>query len=49
MVRFFAMGKPTGFLDFPRELPLARDPAERVHDWNEFHDHTDDATLQEEQ
>jgi glutamate synthase (NADPH) small chain len=42
------MGKPTGFLEFPRELPLARDPAARVHDWNEFHDHTDDATLQKQ-
>ena len=29
------MGKPTGFLEFPRELPLARPPAERVRDWHE--------------
>jgi glutamate synthase (NADPH/NADH) small chain len=35
------MGKPTGFMEFPRELPLARAPAERVHDWNEFHAHSD--------
>jgi len=33
------MGKPTGFLEYPRELPLDRTPAERVRDWNEFHDH----------
>lgn len=30
------MGKPTGFLEYQRELPSDRDPAERVHDWNEF-------------
>lgn len=33
------MGKPTGFLEFPRELPLARDPVKRVRDWQEFHAH----------
>ncbi|MCL5099076.1 MAG: glutamate synthase subunit beta [Candidatus Omnitrophica bacterium] len=31
------MGKPTGFLEFNRELPTDRQPAERVHDWSEFH------------
>src|SRR5206468_4172057 len=40
------MGKPTGFLEFPRELPLARDPAARVHDWLEFHEHADESMLQ---
>ena len=39
------MGKPTGFLEFPRELPLARPPAERVRDWNEFHEHAPDKLL----
>src|SRR5262249_3361138 len=42
------MGKPTGFLEFPRELPLARAPRERIGDWNEFHAHTKDATLQQQ-
>src|SRR5581483_9644961 len=42
------MGKPTGFLEFPRELPLARHPRERVHDWQEFHEHADDAMLQKQ-
>ncbi len=42
------MGKPTGFLEFPRELPLERAPAERVHDWHEFHAHTEDAVLQKQ-
>ncbi len=37
------MGKPTGFMEYPRELPLARPPAERVHDWHEFHEHADPA------
>jgi glutamate synthase (NADPH/NADH) small chain len=42
------MGKPTGFLDYPRELPLARDPATRVHDWNEFHEHCDETMLKKQ-
>jgi glutamate synthase (NADPH/NADH) small chain len=39
------MGKPTGFLDYPRELPLAEPPAERVHNWDEFHGHGDESLL----
>jgi glutamate synthase (NADPH/NADH) small chain len=39
------MGKPTGFLEYPRELPLAVEPAERVRHWDEFHGHADEATL----
>jgi glutamate synthase (NADPH/NADH) small chain len=42
------MGKPTGFLEFPRELPLARHPAERVHSWSEFHEHADEAMLRQQ-
>jgi glutamate synthase (NADPH/NADH) small chain len=42
------MGKPTGFLEFQRELPTSRPPAERVHDWLEFHDHMPEAKLQEQ-
>src|SRR3954467_1922128 len=42
------MGKPTGFLEFPRELPLARHPVERVHDWHEFHHHSSDEHLQKQ-
>ena len=30
------MGKPTGFLEFTRELPKKRDPQERVHDYKEI-------------
>jgi len=40
------MGKPTGFLEYPRELPLVRHPAERIGDWSEFHEHTQDEKLQ---
>ncbi|MFZ5595549.1 MAG: glutamate synthase subunit beta [Bacillota bacterium] len=31
------MGKPTGFMEYQRELPLDRDPLDRIRDWNEFH------------
>ena len=33
------MGKPTGFIDYLRELPLDRSAVERIVDWNEFHHH----------
>jgi glutamate synthase (NADPH/NADH) small chain len=39
------MGKTTGFLEFKRELPLVRAPAERIADWTEFHGHADDGLL----
>ncbi len=42
------MGKPTGFLEYTRELPVDREPAERIHDWQEFHDHFTDADLQQQ-
>jgi glutamate synthase (NADPH/NADH) small chain len=42
------MGKPTGFLEYPRELPLVRDPDARVHDWLEFHEHADESLLQKQ-
>ena len=31
------MGKPTGFMEYSRELPLDRPPAERIHDYLEIH------------
>lgn len=31
------MGKPTGFMECQRMLPLDRDPLERVKDWKEIH------------
>ena len=33
------MGKPTGFLEYPRELPTDRRPLDRLSDWDEFHEH----------
>src|SRR5438105_11943858 len=42
------MGKPTGFMEFPRELPLDRSPLQRIGDWNEFHDHADETMLQKQ-
>ena len=42
------MGKPTGFMEFPRELPLDRSPLQRLGDWREFHDHADDTMLQKQ-
>ena len=42
------MGKPTGFLEFRRELPLAHSPVRRVHSWDEFHEHADEAMLQQQ-
>ena len=40
------MGKPTGFLEFSRELPVERPALERIHDWNEFHHHMPEIMLQ---
>ena len=31
------MGKPTGFMEFGRELPKKRDPKERVNDYKELY------------
>jgi glutamate synthase (NADPH/NADH) small chain len=39
------MGKPTGFIEYLRELPVDRTPIERVRDWKEFHHHMDDKRL----
>src|SRR5262252_4393098 len=42
------MGKPTGFMEYKRELPLVRHPAERIHDWSEFHEHSDETMLRKQ-
>ena len=39
------MGKPTGFIDYLRELPVDRTPVERVRDWKEFHHHMEEKKL----
>src|SRR4051812_27037739 len=42
------MGKPTGFLEYLRELPVDRAAAERIKDWNEFHFHMEEKKLQQQ-
>ncbi len=38
------MGKPTGFMEYKRELPADRPPLERIKDWKEFHLHLPEET-----
>src|SRR3954447_1912715 len=42
------MGKPTGFIEYLRELPLDRAATKRIQDWNEFHFHMEEAKLQDQ-
>jgi glutamate synthase (NADPH/NADH) small chain len=42
------MGKPTGFMEYARELPADRSPLERVKDWNEFHEHFSEEKLRQQ-
>ena len=42
------MGKPTGFIEYLRELPVDRKAHERIRDWQEFHEHMDDGKLVEQ-
>jgi glutamate synthase (NADPH/NADH) small chain len=39
------MGKPTGFIEYQRELPQDVPPKERVHNWDEFHYHMPEEKL----
>src|SRR5215831_3307212 len=42
------MGKPKGFLEYLRELPLDRSAVERIRDWNEFHLHMQENKLRDQ-
>src|SRR5437773_7711828 len=42
------MGKPTGFIEYLRELPLDRSAIERIRDWNEFHLHMKEEKLRDQ-
>ena len=42
------MGKPTGFIEYLRELPVDRAPVERVKDWKEFHHHMEEKKLRQQ-
>ena len=39
------MGKPTGFLEYQRELPSDKKPLERIKNWDEFHHHLPEKKL----
>jgi glutamate synthase (NADPH/NADH) small chain len=39
------MGKPTGFIEYLRELPSELAPIDRVHNWDEFHLHMPEEKL----
>jgi glutamate synthase (NADPH/NADH) small chain len=39
------MGKPTGFIEYVRELPADESPLERIKNWDEFHTHLSDEKL----
>ncbi len=39
------MGKPTGFIEYLREIPADRSPLERTRDWEEFHLHMPEEKL----
>ena len=39
------MGKPTGFLEFEREIPADREPLSRIKDWKEIHLHLPEENL----
>ncbi len=42
------MGKPTGFIEYLRELPLDGTPAERVRDFRDFHHQLDEEHLRKQ-
>lgn len=39
------MSTPTGFMEYRRQLPANREPAERIKDWEEFHRHMEEDEL----
>jgi glutamate synthase (NADPH) small chain len=42
------MGKPTGFIEFERELPTDRSPISRISDWKEIHLHLPEEKLRKQ-
>src|SRR5574341_2688847 len=42
------MGKPTGFIEYLRELPVDRPALKRIQDWQEFHFHMEEAKLRQQ-
>jgi len=42
------MGKPTGFMEYSRSLPIARPARDRICDWSEFNEHMPEDSLPEQ-
>ncbi len=42
------MGKPTGFIEYLRQLPKDRSALERINDWKEFHLHMSEPDLRKQ-
>ncbi|TAK55424.1 MAG: glutamate synthase subunit beta [Gammaproteobacteria bacterium] len=42
------MGKPTGFIEYLRELPVDRSPRDRLRDWDEFHHEMEEQRLRQQ-
>jgi glutamate synthase (NADPH) small chain len=42
------MGKPTGFIEYLRELPVDRAPSQRIGDWKEFRPHLEEKRLRQQ-
>jgi glutamate synthase (NADPH/NADH) small chain len=42
------MGKTTGFMEYPRELPADRPLTERLRDWQEFHLHLPEEKMRQQ-
>lgn len=42
------MGNPTGFIEIKRQLPEDRDPANRLIDWQEVHEHMPEAEIKQQ-
>src|SRR5258706_12488401 len=42
------MGKPTGFMEFKRELPADQPELQRIAHWNEFHEHMPELKLKQQ-
>jgi glutamate synthase (NADPH) small chain len=42
------MGKPTGFMEFKREVPADQPELQRIAHWNEFHEHMPEPKLKQQ-
>ena len=42
------MGKPTGFIEYLRELPVDRARGSASRDWDEFHHHMEERRLRQQ-